>query len=107
MQLKAMRDTIIIYVIFRNFDTIVHLLKGSLGTGILAMPYAYSKAGYLVGVFCTALIGIVCTFCIHILLRSHYELCKRNHVPSMSYPRIAETALLQGPKWMHKFSRSI
>lgn len=64
----------------RNADTLIHLLKGSLGTGILAMPKAFSRSGYLVGFVGTIVIGIICTYCIHMLLRSHYELCKRKKV---------------------------
>lgn len=61
-------------------DTLIHLLKGSLGTGILAMPNAFHHSGYLVGSIGTIIIGIVCTYCVHILLRSQYELCKRKKV---------------------------
>lgn len=61
-------------------DTLIHLLKGSLGTGILAMPNAFHHSGYLVGAIGTIIIGIVCTYCVHILLRSQYELCKRKKV---------------------------
>lgn len=52
----------------RNFETLVHLLKGSLGTGILAMPLAFKNAGLLFGLFATFGIGFVCTYCIHVLV---------------------------------------
>lgn len=64
----------------RNLETLFHLLKGSLGTGILAMPKAFMNAGYLVGFFGTILIGIICTYCIHQLIKAEYELCKRKKV---------------------------
>lgn len=41
------------------------------------MPNAFHNSGYMVGLVGTIIIGIVCTYCIHMLLRSHYELCKR------------------------------
>ncbi|XP_031641031.1 proton-coupled amino acid transporter-like protein CG1139 [Contarinia nasturtii] len=82
-----------------NNDTLIHLLKGSLGTGILAMPNAFYNSGYIVGFVGTMIIGVVCTYCIHMLLRSHYELCKRKKVPSLTYPAIVEASLLEGPAW--------
>ena len=56
---------------FRNMETLLHLLKGSLGTGILAMPNAFFNAGYVIGTVGTLLIGLVCTYCIHQLVSVH------------------------------------
>ncbi|KAG7313227.1 hypothetical protein JYU34_000326 [Plutella xylostella] len=82
-----------------NTETLLHLLKGSLGTGILAMPHAFSKSGYVVGTIGTIVIGVLCTYCIHILLDSCYALCKRRKVPSLTYTSAAEAALSEGPDW--------
>lgn len=88
-----------INVCFRNTETLLHLLKGSLGTGILAMPKAFANAGYVVGAIGTIVIGVLCTYCIHVLLDSCYVLCKRRKVPSMSYTAAAEASLSEGPDW--------
>ncbi|XP_012236040.1 proton-coupled amino acid transporter-like protein CG1139 [Linepithema humile] len=87
-------------------ETLLHLLKGSLGTGILAMPKAFYNAGYIVGLVATIIIGLLCTYCMRILVRSEYELCKRNRVPSMTYPVTAQSALLEGPVFLRRFSKS-
>jgi proton-coupled amino acid transporter len=58
------------YFIFRNLDTMIHLLKGNIGTGILAMPDAFKNAGLCVGTIGTLLMGIICTHCMHMLVRS-------------------------------------
>ncbi|XP_056631414.1 proton-coupled amino acid transporter-like protein CG1139 [Diorhabda sublineata] len=87
-----------------NMETLFHLLKGSLGTGILAMPLAFYHSGYLLGIIATALIGLLCTHCIHILIKCEYELCKRKKVPVMTYPATAEAALQEGPEFFQKFS---
>nr|BAN20779.1 amino acid transporter [Riptortus pedestris] len=85
--------------------TLTHLLKGSMGTGILAMPYAFSNAGYILGTFGTIFMGALCTYAIHILISSAYELCKRTKVPSMSYPETARAALAHGPKQFRSLSK--
>ncbi|KAM3968643.1 proton-coupled amino acid transporter-like protein acs [Aphomia sociella] len=82
-----------------NTETLLHLLKGSLGTGILAMPHAFSNSGYVVGAIGTIVIGVLCTYCIHILIDSCYVLCKRRKVPSLTYTAAAEAALSEGPDW--------
>lgn len=108
-----------------NTETLIHLLKGSLGTGILAMPKAFHQAGYLSGLVNTILIGILCTYGLHILVsvirctatkqyqcncefsmnfgfvgfqvRSQYILCKRRRVPILTYPISMKLALEEGP----------
>lgn len=40
-----------------NLDTLIHLLKGNIGTGILAMPDAFRNAGLAVGFFGTLIMG--------------------------------------------------
>ncbi|CAH1119692.1 unnamed protein product [Phaedon cochleariae] len=85
-----------------NAETMLHLLKGSLGTGILAMPLAFYHSGYLLGVLGTAFIGFLCTYSVHLLLDCEYVMCKRRKVPSMTYPKTAECALEDGPPLLQK-----
>ncbi|XP_018405198.1 PREDICTED: proton-coupled amino acid transporter-like protein CG1139 [Cyphomyrmex costatus] len=89
-----------------NAETMLHLVKGSLGTGILAMPRAFYHAGYAVGIIATIIIGLLCIYCMRILVRSEYELCKRKRVPSMTYPATAESALQEGPMFLRRFSKA-
>jgi proton-coupled amino acid transporter len=88
---------------YRNFETLAHLLKGCLGTGILAMHEAFKNAGWLNGLISMALIGFVCTYCFQILVRAQYILCKKHRRPILSYPESMKLALQQGPaalKWI-------
>ncbi|KAG8262920.1 hypothetical protein J6590_043908 [Homalodisca vitripennis] len=50
-------------------ETLMHLLKGSLGTGILAMPLAFANAGLIFGIISTFFVGAVSTYCVNILYR--------------------------------------
>ncbi|KAI8126092.1 hypothetical protein FF38_03692 [Lucilia cuprina] len=87
-----------------NSETLFHLLKGSLGTGILAMPNAFKNSGYVTGTIGTIIIGFICTYCIHQLVKAEYELCRRRKIPSMTYPKVAEVALDEGPTIFKKCS---
>ncbi|CAH1713516.1 proton-coupled amino acid transporter-like protein CG1139 isoform X1 [Aphis gossypii] len=81
------------------FDTLIHLLKASLGTGILAMPSAFKNAGYVVGTLGTIIIGILCTYTIHLLITASHELCIKRKVPSLTYPGTVAAAFEEGPKF--------
>lgn len=52
----------------RYWDTLIHLLKASMGLGILVMPNAFKNAGYLFGIVGTLFIGFLCTYTIHLLV---------------------------------------
>ncbi|XP_076264051.1 proton-coupled amino acid transporter-like protein acs isoform X2 [Rhynchophorus ferrugineus] len=80
-----------------DWDTLIHLLKGSLGSGILAMPLAFANAGLFLGLISTFAIGAICTYCVHILVKSAHELSRRTKVPSLGFAEVAEAAFLEGP----------
>ncbi|XP_055321040.1 proton-coupled amino acid transporter-like protein pathetic isoform X3 [Sitodiplosis mosellana] len=86
-------------------ETLIHLLKGSLGSGILSMPLAFANGGLWFGLVSTFLVGIICTYCVHILVKCSHILCRRAQVPSLAFADIAETAFLAGPPELHKWSR--
>lgn len=114
-------------------ETMVHLLKSALGTGIFAIPNAFSRAGYIVGFISTIIIGSLATYCVHMIINMQYELCKKKRVscghhthqrwrsvwnnlkiflcsaqvPSMDYPSVGEAAILAGPKPLHKYAKVI
>uniref|UniRef100_A0A336LI99 CSON003694 protein n=1 Tax=Culicoides sonorensis TaxID=179676 RepID=A0A336LI99_CULSO len=87
-----------------NSETLFHLLKGSLGTGILAMPNAFHNAGYIVGTVGTVFIGFICTYAIHVLISAEYEICKRKKVGSLTYTKLAELSLSDGPSLCRKLA---
>ncbi len=80
-------------------DTLTHLLKASLGTGILAMPLAFQSAGLLVGVFATILVAFVCTHCAYILVKCAHVLYYKTSKTQMGFADVAET-----PKWARPFA---
>lgn len=49
-------------------DALTHIIKCSLGAGLLAVPLAFKNAGLLFGTIGTIVIGFVCTHCVQILV---------------------------------------
>lgn len=89
-----------------NMDTLTHLLKASLGTGILAMPKAFKSAGIVSGVFFTILVAVVCTHCSYVLIKCAHVLYKKTRKSTMSFPQVAEAALENGPIGLRKWSNA-
>ncbi|XP_031624543.1 proton-coupled amino acid transporter-like protein pathetic isoform X2 [Contarinia nasturtii] len=87
-----------------NIDTMIHLLKGNIGTGILAMPDAFKNAGLYMGLFGTLLMGLICTHCMHMLVGCSHELCRRLQIPSMNFAEVCYNAFETGPSGLRRFS---
>lgn len=87
-----------------NGETLTHLLKASLGTGILAMPQAFQCSGLITGIFATVFVSFVCTFCSYSLVKCAHTLYRRTKVTAMGYADVAEVAFAKGPTWSRKFS---
>ena len=66
-----------IFTIFRSCDAIIHLLKGNIGTGILAMPDAIKNSGLLVGSILLVIMSFFCVTCMHMLVENSNILCQR------------------------------
>uniref|UniRef100_A0A0A9W394 Proton-coupled amino acid transporter 1 n=1 Tax=Lygus hesperus TaxID=30085 RepID=A0A0A9W394_LYGHE len=90
-----------------NFDTMVHLLKGNIGTGILAMPDAFLNAGLAVGVVGTLMMGAICTHCMHMLVNCAHELCRRNQAPYLTFSQVVHRSFKSGPVSLQPFSKLI
>ncbi|XP_055624760.1 proton-coupled amino acid transporter-like protein pathetic [Toxorhynchites rutilus septentrionalis] len=88
--------------------SLIHLLKSSLGTGILAMPVAFKNAGLLFGALGTVIIGLICTHCVHILVKTSHMVCQRTRIPVLGFAETAERVFEYGPvklRGMAKFSK--
>lgn len=85
-------------------ETLIHLLKGSMGPGILSMPHAFKNAGLYVGLFGSIILGLFCTLCIQRLAVCSHELCRRINVSSMGYADVCYYAFKTGPAPYRKFA---
>lgn len=78
-----------------DLGALLHIIKSSLGTGILVMPFAFKNAGLLVGLFGCWFTGLLVTHTTAILINSAQGLCHIFNKNSMSYADTAEYAILQ------------
>ncbi|XP_047545567.1 proton-coupled amino acid transporter-like protein pathetic [Vanessa atalanta] len=81
-----------------TIGSLVHLLKSSLGSGILAMPAAFKNAGLAVGAFGTLIVGFICTHCVYVLVKTSQEVCVEAKKPSMGFAETCGAAFEFGPK---------
>uniref|UniRef100_A0A6P4FK07 Proton-coupled amino acid transporter 1 isoform X1 n=1 Tax=Drosophila rhopaloa TaxID=1041015 RepID=A0A6P4FK07_DRORH len=85
-------------------ETLTHLLKASLGTGILGMPVAFMYSGLVMGIFATIFTAFICTHCSYILVKCGHKLYYRTRRTKMTFAEIAEAAFQKGPKWGRGFA---
>lgn len=60
---------------YRYLETMMHLFKGNVGSGIFALGDAFKHAGLLLAPPLTMFLGVICVHAQHILVRiTHYFL---------------------------------
>uniref|UniRef100_A0A336MRI7 CSON000253 protein n=1 Tax=Culicoides sonorensis TaxID=179676 RepID=A0A336MRI7_CULSO len=89
-----------------TMGSLAHLLKSSLGTGILAMPAAFKNAGLLFGALGTIIVGLICTHCVHILVKTSHNVAKKTKIPVLGFAETAERVFEYGPMPLRPFSRA-
>ncbi|PZC83426.1 hypothetical protein B5X24_HaOG207809 [Helicoverpa armigera] len=85
-----------------SFGALAHLLKASLGSGVLAMPLAFKNAGLAVGSVGTLIIGLICCHVIHVLVKTSQKLCVEVRKPALGYADTCDLVFQHGPKPVRK-----
>lgn len=89
-------------------ETMMHLFKGNVGSGIFALGDAFKNAGLFLAPPLTIFLGIICVHAQHILLQCNDEVCKilgdsvkKN---TIGYAGVVELCFEVGPPRLRKYS---
>ena len=84
-----------------NFESIIHLLKGNIGMGVLTLPMAIRNAGLLFGILGLGFIAFICVYCMRMLVNAAHKACaRRPNVTYLDYADTGEAAFLDaGGVW--------
>jgi hypothetical protein len=94
-----------------NLETLMHMIKANIGTGVLAMPLAFKNGGLILSAVSLWVMAFICIHCMHILLNC-YKYCMVNCVKQSEKKKssenigyddvvhlIAEEKCLPGSRW--------
>ncbi|XP_039287183.1 proton-coupled amino acid transporter-like protein CG1139 [Nilaparvata lugens] len=84
-------------------ETLIHFYKACIGTGIMAMPYAFKEVGWASGLAITIVIGSLCVYMTNRLAISSRRMCILEQKPTMSYVNTANACLKYGPELTKNF----
>ncbi|KRX08332.1 hypothetical protein PPERSA_01793 [Pseudocohnilembus persalinus] len=70
-------------------DATINLFKGYIGSGILALPFAFDQVGYVLGTICFILVAIAIYYTMTLI----FQVADKNTKKGMGYPELAEQLL--------------
>lgn len=89
-----------------DFQTLLHILKGNVGPGILALPMAIAHGGWLFGSLALLVVAAMAIHCMQLLVDSSRHCCLLRNRDSMDYGQVAETTLSEfGPSFIRNRSK--
>lgn len=85
-------------------QSLMHMIKGNLGTGILAMPASFAHAGMINAIIGLPLLCLIATYCVHILIKSSQQLENKFIGSNFTYASLAKHSFKSGPNWIRSYS---
>lgn len=84
------------------FGTTVHLVKITIGSGILMMPYAMKNLGLLNGTILILLVSVLYYHNVHILISTEYYLCRLLKLKRLSFVGVIRRSFDRAPYPINK-----
>ncbi|EAT42636.1 AAEL005865-PA [Aedes aegypti] len=88
-----------------TIGTLIHMIKGSLGTGIMAMPLALKNGGLIFGTIGTIVICVIYTHCVHLLVSTSQRACKKGQTPVLGYSETVHAVFSDGPSKVRRIAK--
>lgn len=76
-----------------KWGAVVHVIRTTVGIGILMMPYLLKRLGYVTGILLMMGLGLVYYHTVHILLSVEYKLSKMLRVGHLSFVGVTDKVL--------------
>lgn len=102
---SSTEDHLVHYDQTSYIQSLVHMIKGNLGTGIMAMPSTFALSNIYFGSIGLPFICLISVICVHLLLKSAHQLEKiTNFGDELGCSELSKAAFELGPKPFRKYA---
>lgn len=86
-----------------SFGATVHILRGSIGSGFLLMPFLMKNLGYVTGTVVILTVSILYYHIVHVLVSTEEKMCRQLKTDQLTYIELADEVFKISPFPLNKF----